>query len=90
METVRMGDDDSTTALAAGFRRSGLTTTGVWLRAMGIGGDLRQSDVAALTTGGRLATRAEHDLVAAALNEHFVELGQNHPVPYWAELGRSA
>jgi hypothetical protein len=24
----------------------------------------------------------DHDLVAHALNERFVELGRNHPVPY--------
>lgn len=27
----------------------------------------------------------DHDLVAHALNERYVELGGNHPVPYWTD-----
>ncbi len=28
------------------------------------------------------ARRPQHDVIAHALNERFVELGDNHPVPY--------
>ena len=83
-------DRESGSTLHTGFRNSGLTSAGLWLRAMSIGGWFRQAELTSLTSGDRRATRAEHDLVAAALNEHFFDLGQDHPVPYWEALGRPA
>ena len=29
----------------------------------------------------------DHDVIAHAINERFVELGGNHPVEYWKDLG---
>jgi hypothetical protein len=29
----------------------------------------------------------EYDLIAQAINEWFIERGQNHPVGYWDDFG---
>ena len=41
-------------------------------------------ELEALLYGALTATDHNHDLIAHALNERFVELGGNHPVPYSA------
>lgn len=41
-------------------------------------------ELEAVLLGKREPEVHEHDLIAHALNERFVELGGNHPVPYWS------
>ena len=83
---ARAASSDSTAALQGGFRRSGWTTNDLWVAAVGIGGELRRGDVDAITGGHRPATRAEHDVLATALNDHFVDQGHNRPVALWNDL----
>jgi hypothetical protein len=76
----------STAALQLGFLRTGWSIDDLWLAVLGIGGVFRRRDVEGITSGGRSATPAEHDLLAAALNDYFVDHHQNHPVPNWRDL----
>ena len=39
-------------------------------------------EVEAFLFGTLMPTAHDHDLLAQALNDRFVELGGNHPVPY--------
>ena len=73
-------------ALADGLAQAHWTHLDLWLAAIAVGGALTATDIVDLTTGHRDATAIEHDILAVALNDHFVALNQDHPVPYWHEL----
>jgi hypothetical protein len=47
-----------------------------------LGGMSTALEVDAYLHGALVPTIHDHDLLAHALNERFVELGGNHPVPY--------
>jgi len=74
------------TALQRGFEQTGWSVNDLFVAATGIGGELRHRDVGEITRGERGATRGEHDVLAAALNEYFTDHGQDHPVAMWDEL----
>jgi hypothetical protein len=47
--------------------------------------DRRNSDlleIEAYLSGALMPTDIEYDYIAQALNDRFIELGMNHPVPY--------
>ncbi|MDA8071175.1 MAG: hypothetical protein M0Z82_06110 [Actinomycetota bacterium] len=65
------------------FRRSaGLSHSELWLRYFELGGMSSTVELQAILYGALLPTAHDHDVIAHALNERFVELGGNHPVPY--------
>jgi hypothetical protein len=65
------------------FRRDADLTHGeLWLRYFELGGMSTGLQLEAFLCGALLPTRHDHDVIAHALNERFVELGGNHPVPY--------
>jgi len=71
------------------FRRSaGLTREELWLRYFELGGMSTALELEAFLYGALVPTDHDHDVVAHALNERFVELGGNHPVPYAADGDR--
>ena len=59
-----------------------LTHAELWLRYFELGGMSSAIEVEAYLYGALQATPHDHDIIAHALNERFVELGGNHPVPY--------
>jgi hypothetical protein len=61
----------------------------LWLRYFELGGMSSGLQLEAFLYGALRPSRHDHDIIAHALNERFVELGGNHPVPY-AEDGRAA
>ena len=61
---------------------AGLTIADLWLRYFGLGGMSTPVELEALLFGALMPTDHDHDLIAHALNERFVELGGNHSVPY--------
>jgi hypothetical protein len=77
---------DSTAALQRGFGLTGWTITDLWVAVLGIGGELGRRDVEGITTGARSATRAEHDVMAAALNDYFTDRDLDHPIPFSHDL----
>jgi len=63
-------------------QRAHLSHGELWLRYFELGGMRTDLQIEAYICGiGDLGDH-EHDMVAHALNERFVELGGNHPVPY--------
>ena len=59
-----------------------LTHGELWLRYFQLGGMSTALQVEAFCYGALQPSKHDHDVVAHALNERFVELGGNHPVPY--------
>jgi hypothetical protein len=68
--------------LEAGLIRSGLTYQELWWRQVAVGGDASPLELEAYLLGLLELDPHQHDLIAQALNEHFLDLGQDHPMPY--------
>jgi hypothetical protein len=54
----------------------------LWLRYFELGGMSTAFELEAVLYGALEPSPHDHDVIAHALNERFVELGGNHPVPY--------
>ena len=76
----------SATAIHAGRQNAGWTITELWVAAIGIGGGFSWADIERIDGDTQDATPLEHDILASALNDHFTDLGQDHPVTYWNDL----
>jgi hypothetical protein len=76
----------SAAAISTGRRNAGWSITQLWVAATGIGGGFSRADVDRISQDQQDATPIEHDILASALNDHFTDLGQDHPVPYWDQL----
>jgi hypothetical protein len=77
---------ESTAALQQGLRQAACGITELWVASVGIGGHLNRRDVQQITDGDRAATRAEHDVLACALNDRLSGQGKNHPIALWRDL----
>jgi hypothetical protein len=73
-------------ALRAGLALSGLTTRQLWIAYFGLGGSKMPGELELALDGRGAVTDHEHDLIAQALNDHFIGTGQNHLVAYASEL----
>lgn len=62
-----------------------LTMAELWMRYFGLGGMSAAVELEACLYGALTTTDHNYDMIAHALNERFVELGRNHPVPYATE-----
>jgi hypothetical protein len=71
------------------FRQDAALSHGeLWLRYFELGGMSTGLQLEAYLYGALEPSRHDHDVIAHALNERFVELGGNHPVPYVEDGGR--
>lgn len=70
------------TVLDRARQDAGLSVAELWLRYFALGGTASTLELEAGICGALALTTGEYDLVAVALNERFVELGGNHPIPY--------
>ena len=70
------------TDLEQGRVNSGLTHGELFLRYFELGGMSSALQLEAFLYNALQPSAHDHDIVAHALNERFVELGGNHPVPY--------
>jgi len=77
--------DHSTYALDAARLELGLSRDELWLRYAALGGNGSSIELEAFLVGILKPSPHDHDVIALALNERFVELGQDHPVPYLAD-----
>jgi hypothetical protein len=68
-------------------RNAELTRSELWMRYFELGGMSTALQVEAFLYGALQPSPHDHDVIAQALNERFVELGGDHSVPY-AEDGR--
>jgi len=62
--------------------RSGLSYQELWLRQVAVGGDADGIELEAYVLGLLRLDPHQHNLIAQALNEHFLDQGQDHPTPY--------
>ena len=73
------------------FRQDAALSHGeLWLRYFELGGMSTGLQLEAYCYGALEPSRHDHDVIAHALNERFVELGGNHPVPYVEDTERDA
>lgn len=83
------GEDEvseSVSSLRAGLAMSRMQLPELWAAYVGLGGSLSMEELAAGLRGTRVLSAHDHDVVAQALNDHFIERGQDHPVPYSEDL----
>ena len=60
----------------------GLSVSELWIRYFAVGGMSAPLEMEAILFGALVASPADWDLLAVALNERFSELGSDHPIPY--------
>ncbi len=68
--------------LEQGRRDVGLSQGELWFRYFELGGMSTALEVEAYLYGALIPTAHDGDVIAAALNERFSELGGDHPIPY--------
>jgi hypothetical protein len=87
MMLLRMRVDDAPVDVLDTFRRDAALSHGeLWLRYFELGGMSTGLQLEAFLIGILRPTPHDHDVIAHALNERFVELGGNHPVPYTEDV----
>jgi len=68
-------------------RNAGLSHGDLWLRYFELGGMDDALELEAILCGAIQPSAHDREVIAHALNERFVEIGGNHPVPYSEVLG---
>jgi hypothetical protein len=64
------------------------TATDLWIGVLSMGGGFSRADIDDLLSGASPLSEQVYNLLAAALNDRFVDLGLDHPVRYADELMR--
>jgi hypothetical protein len=77
---------ESAAALRDGLELAHWSITDLWIAAVGVGGGFGRAEIEHIADGTTHATAVQHDILAAALNDHFTAQGQDHPVSYWRDL----
>jgi hypothetical protein len=78
-----MTPDRDRLSLHAGMSASGMDYHELWLRHLAVSGDATEFELEAYLLGLLRPDPFQYNLIAQAINEHFVDQGQNHPVGYW-------
>lgn len=73
---------ESGMSLQDGMRLSGMSYPELWLRHVSVSGTIGELELEAYVLGLLVPDDYQHNLIAQALNEYFLELGQNLPVGY--------
>lgn len=73
---------DAGLTLREGMELAGLDPTDLWERYVALGGNGTVSEVLRHVTNRDCPDDREHNLIAQAINEAFLERGQDHPVAY--------
>jgi hypothetical protein len=66
-------------------RKLGLSVDALWIAYVGLGGAGELAQLTRYLDDGSGLDETEHDYVAQALNDRFVDAGLDHPVPYSEE-----
>jgi hypothetical protein len=69
-------------SLEAGMRLSGMSYPELWLRHISVSGTIGVLELEAYVLGLLVPDDHQHNLIAQALNEYFIELGEDLPVGY--------
>jgi hypothetical protein len=73
---------DSGMSLQDGMRLSGMSYRDLWLRHISVSGTLGELELEAYVLGLLVPDDYQHNLIAQALNEFFIDLGEDYPVGY--------
>lgn len=63
-----------------------LSVLDLWVDYVGLGGSLLPTEIEAFLLGDRRLGDHDHDVLVQALNERFLERGDDHPLAYADEL----
>jgi hypothetical protein len=69
-----------------GRQRAQLSPADLWYRYFALGGSLTPEHFDQLLTGNATLSRHDYSVIAQALNDHFIDSGQNSPVPSAGEF----
>jgi hypothetical protein len=75
--TARAGE-----VLERARQQADLPVEQLWVQCQGIGSHVSPDGLEAILAGTVAPTSEQHDEIAQALNDTFVDLGLDHPVPY--------
>lgn len=81
-----MSDGPRRALLETARQQAGLSVLELWLAYFALGGLAMLGDLEAILAGRTRVERHDHDLLALALNERFLDMDLDHPVPYFADL----
>ncbi|MCA1692541.1 MAG: hypothetical protein ABR540_11955 [Acidimicrobiales bacterium] len=73
--------------LENGRERAGLGVSDLWMRYVGNGGMATLSQMECYLAGATRPSRLEYDVLVSALNDQFIDMRLNSPIPYFHELG---
>jgi hypothetical protein len=73
---------ESGMSLQDGMRLSGMSFWELWLRQIAVSGTIGELELEAYVLELLVPDDYQHNLIAQAINEYFIELGQDHPVAY--------
>lgn len=77
-----MSQEGSTVGLFEGMTRSGLSYDDLWLRHIAVSGTTGKLELEAYVLGLLVPDAHQHNLIAQAINEYFMDIGDDHPVGY--------
>ena len=77
-----MSDAESGMSLEAGMRLSGMNYSELWLRHIAVSGNIGELELEAYVLGLLVPDDYQHNLIAQALNEYFLEVDDDLPVGY--------
>jgi hypothetical protein len=77
-----MADASPQVSLEGGMDLSGMSYIELWMRQVSVGGDLDRLEVEAYVLGVLRPDSYRHNVLAQAINEHFIDQGADHPVAY--------
>jgi hypothetical protein len=78
-----MTPDPDRLSLQAGMEASGMGYHDLWLRQIAVSGDASELELEAYLLGLLTLDPLQYNIIAQAINEHFIDRGENHPVGYW-------
>ena len=81
-----MGQVSSSDRLDAARAMLGLSVLELWFDYIGMGGRLLPQELRARLAGDGQLDGRDHDLLAQALNERFLDRDEDHPLAYVDEL----
>lgn len=77
---------ESAIVLRAGLALGQMSVEQLWVSYLAVGGTMSSAELIQTLLGRREICDYQHDMLAQALNDHFVDLGLNYPVAYTADL----
>ena len=67
-------------------RKAGLSVEALWIRYFELGGEASQLEMEGFLTGALIPTRYQHDILAHAINEAFMDKGRSDRVEYTHDI----